>query len=133
VADQLLSMLPSEKNVHVPRIQNVSDLLVELVETDLVIATRYHNLLLALLTERPSIAISYSNKCSALMEYAGLADLSQPIEQLDVARLKRQFQTLAGKPEPPLNTIIAAKERACASLATQYERTLEFLTATRGH
>ncbi len=48
-------------------IASVQDVLAELAATDVVVATRFHNVLLALLLNKPVIAISFHHKCSSLM------------------------------------------------------------------
>ena len=47
-------------------IASVQDVLTELAATDVVVATRFHNVLLAMLLNKPVIAISFHHKCSSL-------------------------------------------------------------------
>ena len=48
-------------------IGSVHELLSQLSATDLVVATRFHNVLMSLLLSKPVIAISFHHKCSSLM------------------------------------------------------------------
>jgi polysaccharide pyruvyl transferase WcaK-like protein len=75
-------------------IRTVEEVLLQLAATDVVVATRFHNVLLALLLNKPVIAISFHHKCSSLMSEMGLAEYSQDIEELTSARLIEQFEDL---------------------------------------
>jgi polysaccharide pyruvyl transferase WcaK-like protein len=59
-----------------------------------VIATRYHNIICALMLSKPTISIEYSAKNSALMAGMGMAEYCQSIGSLDVPLLTEQFTTL---------------------------------------
>ncbi len=52
----------------------VEKLLPQIAATDMVVATRFHNILLALLLNKPVVAISFHNKCASLMSQMGLAN-----------------------------------------------------------
>ncbi|MFI5092221.1 MAG: polysaccharide pyruvyl transferase family protein [Candidatus Acidiferrales bacterium] len=71
--------------------QSVEDLLSQLAETDLVVGTRFHNVLLALLLNKPTISISFHHKCSSLMSQMGLSEYCQDIKQLNADKLIEQF------------------------------------------
>jgi len=75
-------------------ISSVSDLLQQIATTDMVVATRFHNVLLALMLNKPVISISYDRKNDSLMEAVGLSNYCQNIEKLDVSRLITQFTKL---------------------------------------
>jgi polysaccharide pyruvyl transferase WcaK-like protein len=76
---------------------SVPDLLAEVAATDVVVAPRFHNLLLALLLHRPVVSISYETKNDALLAGFGLEEYCEPIERLDVARLIARLTTLRGE------------------------------------
>jgi hypothetical protein len=59
-----------------------SKLLSQLSATDLVVATRFHNVLMSLLLSKPVIAISFHHKCSSLMSEMGLSEYCQDINQM---------------------------------------------------
>jgi polysaccharide pyruvyl transferase WcaK-like protein len=52
---------------------SVENLLLQIAATDFVVATRFHNLLLALLCNKPVISISFHHKCESLMGAMGLS------------------------------------------------------------
>lgn len=89
-------------------ITSTEDLLSQISLTSFVVATRFHNVLLALLLKKPSIAISFHHKCSALMDGMGLSDYCLDIRQLDRDRLIRQFVKLE-RNTGPLKEMIGKK------------------------
>jgi polysaccharide pyruvyl transferase WcaK-like protein len=72
-------------------IESIEDLLEQLERTDVVVATRFHNVLLALLLEKPVVAISFHQKSVSLMEQMGLSEYCQDIGDLSVDRMIEQF------------------------------------------
>jgi polysaccharide pyruvyl transferase WcaK-like protein len=70
---------------------SVEQLLSQLATTDIVVAPRFHNILLALMLNKPVIALSYNEKNDSLMAGVGLAEYCQPLDHLDVDRLIQQF------------------------------------------
>lgn len=67
------------------RITTVEALLVLYARLHLVVATRLHAVLLALVAERPAVALSYERKVQTLMRDAGLADYCVELEGTDLA------------------------------------------------
>ncbi len=116
----LLDSLPGEgrrRPVAEP-IATLSDVLREVSRTDLVVASRFHNVVCALAMGRPAVSIGYSTKFDALMDEMGLASYCQHIEKLDVDRLISQFQDLAAD---------RAATQAVQRKAAEYRQTLESL------
>jgi polysaccharide pyruvyl transferase WcaK-like protein len=72
-------------------IASATNLIDQIAGADIVVATRYHNVVLALMLHKPVISISYERKNESLMGDLGLSDYCQRIDRLDVARLKDQF------------------------------------------
>ena len=72
-------------------VASVEDLLKQLAATDLVVATRFHNVLLSLLLNKPVLAISFHHKCSSLMRQMELLEYCQDINRLNADRLIEQF------------------------------------------
>jgi polysaccharide pyruvyl transferase WcaK-like protein len=70
------------------------ELLSQLATTKVVVASRFHNLLLALMLGKPALAISFHEKDDSLMTALGLQEFCQDIANLDVSRLIEQFVTL---------------------------------------
>ena len=70
------------------------ELLAQLAATDVVVATRFHNVLFALLLNKPVIAISFHHKCASLMSEMGLSRYCQEFQQINADALVAQFQEL---------------------------------------
>jgi polysaccharide pyruvyl transferase WcaK-like protein len=84
-------------------IRSVEDLLSQIVGTDIVVGTRFHNVLLSLLCNKPVISISFHNKCESLMSAMGLSEYCLDIHDLKADRLIEKFcelKTNADRIEP---------------------------------
>jgi polysaccharide pyruvyl transferase WcaK-like protein/chemotaxis methyl-accepting protein methylase len=77
-------------------IHSVESLLLQLSRTDLVFATRFHNVLLALILNKPVVSISFHQKCVSLMSYMGLSEYCEDITTLKADRLIERFIELQG-------------------------------------
>jgi hypothetical protein len=78
-------------------IRSVEDLISQLASTEIVVSPRFHNLLLAILLNKPVVSISYDVKNDCLLDAVGLGSYTQPIEDLDVDRLIAQFTELRNR------------------------------------
>jgi polysaccharide pyruvyl transferase WcaK-like protein len=70
------------------------ELLSQLASTKVVVASRFHNLLLALMLGKPALAISFHEKDDSLMTAVGSQEFCQDIANLDVSTLIEQFVRL---------------------------------------
>jgi polysaccharide pyruvyl transferase WcaK-like protein len=70
------------------------DIMQQMAAVDVVVATRYHNVVCALRMRKPTISIGYAAKNDALLTEMGLTGFCQHIEHLDVQRLKKQITRL---------------------------------------
>lgn len=75
-------------------ISSVEGLLSQLSTTDLVVATRFHNVLLALFCNKPVISVSFHHKCKSLMNAMGLSEYCLDINDLKAERLIEKFRDL---------------------------------------
>jgi polysaccharide pyruvyl transferase WcaK-like protein len=99
-----------------------TDVFVALAQTDVVVATRFHNVLLSLLLTKPVIAISFHHKCSSLMRQMNLSEYCQGIHEIDADRLIEQFEILEQNVNTVERTIVAGVRDARAALDEQYDR-----------
>jgi polysaccharide pyruvyl transferase WcaK-like protein len=77
---------------------SLHDLMRQIAETDLVVATRFHNIVCALKLGKPAISIGYAAKNDALMAEMGLGEFCQHIESFDVDVLIEQVtRFIAGR------------------------------------
>jgi polysaccharide pyruvyl transferase WcaK-like protein len=68
-------------------ISSISDLFGQIDSTDIIVASRFHNIIISLILGKPVIGISYHNKIDALMADTGLSDYCVAIEDFGVAGL----------------------------------------------
>jgi polysaccharide pyruvyl transferase WcaK-like protein len=80
-----------EEHVIETPIRSVDDLLSEIAATDLVVATRFHNVLLSLFCIKPVISISFHHKCESLMDAMGLSEYCLNINDFKSAQLIDKF------------------------------------------
>ncbi|MFJ8934421.1 polysaccharide pyruvyl transferase family protein [Streptomyces sp. NPDC102365] len=71
---------------------SLADLMTETAAADTVVATRYHNLVCALKSGTPTLALSYAAKSEALMARMGLDAYCHPAREVDADELLRQFR-----------------------------------------
>ncbi|GAB2583324.1 polysaccharide pyruvyl transferase family protein [Kribbella endophytica] len=109
--------LADERLVTEP-VESFGGLMHQLAGVDVVVASRFHNVISALKLAIPTISISYAGKNDVLLEQMGLAEFSQPLQSLDVGRLIEQFRALEQR-APQLRPEI---ERKLAEYATSLER-----------
>jgi polysaccharide pyruvyl transferase WcaK-like protein len=75
-------------------IKSVEDLLLQISKTDSVVATRFHNVVFALLCNKPVISISFHHKCESLMGAVGLSDYCLKIDYFRGDKLIDKFHDL---------------------------------------
>ncbi|PRD41624.1 dTDP-4-dehydrorhamnose 3,5-epimerase [Phyllobacterium phragmitis] len=73
---------------------SLHDLMRQIVQTDLVVATRYHNVICALSTGRPAISLGYAEKNDELLIRTGLAEFCHHVETFDTEALEMQFSSM---------------------------------------
>ena len=79
--------------------RSLNDVMHQMADCDAVVATRFHNVICALLMGKPTISVGYAAKFDVLMADMGLAAFCQNVEQLDVDLLQRQLRQLLEKRE----------------------------------
>jgi len=99
---------------------SIEQLLTQIAEIDIIVATRFHNVLLALLLNKPLIAISFHHKCTSLMDQMGLANYCHDINRMDAFRLIEQFQDLERNAEKLLTVVGQRVEQSRSALDEQY-------------
>jgi polysaccharide pyruvyl transferase WcaK-like protein len=102
-------------------IASVHDVLAELAATDVVVATRFHNVLLALLLDKPVIAISFHHKCASLMDEMNVSEYCHDIDDMNADRLIAQFQQLEENREAVKRRIAGGVVEARSALEEQYD------------
>jgi polysaccharide pyruvyl transferase WcaK-like protein len=99
----------------------VADLLSQIAATDAVVATRFHNVLLALCCEKPVISISFHNKCDALMSAMGMSDYCLNCGDLEPGMLIETFRRLESNADALKSLIKERNKRSRDALDQQYQ------------
>jgi len=106
---------------------SLTDIMRQIGQTELLIATRFHNIVCGLMMATPVISIGYAKKNDVLLTAAGLGEFCQHIERLDVELLKQQFHRLLENREGHRLRIAAITGTYRRQLAEQEARLLSEL------
>lgn len=88
--------------------RSLSDVMRQIAETDIVISSRFHNLVCALKLGLPTISISYAKKNDELLREVGLSEFCQNIEAIDADLLIQQFSKMIAERKKYMQTVVAA-------------------------
>jgi polysaccharide pyruvyl transferase WcaK-like protein len=99
VIEKLLSQYQDrvKLQVEVPHMNTVEDLITCLSDADIVVASRYHGVLLASLLRRPILSLSYERKVRKLMTDLDLGEFCLDIEQADTENLAVMFTKIEAR------------------------------------
>jgi polysaccharide pyruvyl transferase WcaK-like protein len=100
---------------------SVEQLLRQIAATDFVVATRFHNVVLALVLNKPVVAISFHQKCASLMSDMGLAEYCHDINHMNAGRLIEQFQGLERNADQLKHAVRLRVEQLRKALDEQYK------------
>jgi polysaccharide pyruvyl transferase WcaK-like protein len=100
----------------------VDEVISQLAASEIVVASRFHNVLLALWLNKPVLAISFHEKVDSLMEAVGLGEFRQDINDISVDRMTEQFRTLEDTAVAFKAQITEKAEAYRTALDHQYER-----------
>jgi polysaccharide pyruvyl transferase WcaK-like protein len=78
-------------------VSSLDELMRQIASVDIVVASRYHNVLCAVKLAKPTLSVGYAAKFEALMAEMGLAEFCQSARSLDVGRLIEQFTELESR------------------------------------
>ena len=95
--------------------RTLHEVMEQMSDADIVVATRYHNVVCALKMSNPTISIGYAEKNDVLMKEVGLEYYCQSIDHLDIERLKTQTLRLITELDavnPEINQVISSFERS---------------------
>jgi polysaccharide pyruvyl transferase WcaK-like protein len=101
-------------------IETVDDLMFQLATTDLVVASRFHGVLLAQLLNKPVLALSYHQKIDRLMEKTGQARYNLPIDRFEIESLQETFRLLEDSQDEVKKQIDEQLKRDRSALNHQY-------------
>jgi len=102
-------------------IQNIEDLISEIARTDLVVANRYHGILLSLALNKPVLGVAYHEKSRALLEQVGQGDYVLNITDLRTEDLIEKFKALHANSAAIKKQIAASMAPLREALEQQYD------------
>jgi len=98
-----------------------TELTEEMMRAEVVVASRFHNLICALRLARPTVSVGYARKNRLLMQALSLDEYCQDIDQLDGDRLVAQIQAARENAQKLTNRI----RRGTSEYADKVESLLE--------
>ncbi|MFD0275261.1 polysaccharide pyruvyl transferase family protein [Kitasatospora sp. NPDC127111] len=112
---------------------SLADLMTEMAAADTVVAVRYHNLVCALKTGTPVLALCYATKSAALMAEMGLGAHCHPAREVDADRLLEQFRELEKRSTELRRTLAERNLAAARRLEHQFTALTAALFPTADH
>ncbi|MDQ0377659.1 polysaccharide pyruvyl transferase family protein [Amycolatopsis thermophila] len=109
VPAEIVAAVPGADIVAEP-LTSLQDLMRQMAAVDVVVATRYHNVLCALKSAKPTISLGYARKNDVLMETMGLGGFCQSAREPDFDRLVAQFRELEDRREE-LGAVLKERNR----------------------
>lgn len=112
-------------------VDRYEDLLEQLSCLDLVVASRYHNLILGLASGLPVLSVGYADKCQVLLDSAGLGRYSVPLESADLESVRLRFAELVEHLDQARTKSQAYADRSAADSASHRRSLIDFVTNQR--
>ena len=107
-------------------VSSIDELMRQIASVDTVVASRFHNVLCALMLAKPTLSVGYAAKFDVLMEEVGMAEFCQSAHSVDVDRLIEQFTELESR-STQLQQMIMERTAANARLLDHQFATLSAL------
>jgi polysaccharide pyruvyl transferase WcaK-like protein len=117
LAPDVASRLELERSL-----QGVADLLARLLSSDLVVATRYHGVLLALACGTPVVAVAYHAKTREIARHLGVAAWCVEAEGVSGARLLERADDLIARLDDARAMLRSRWSGDLAALLDQFDR-----------
>jgi polysaccharide pyruvyl transferase WcaK-like protein len=103
-----------------PPVMTVDELVALLATIDIIVASRFHGVVLAQRLCKPVLALTYHPKTEALMVDAGLAEYSVHIEKCDMQEFKHRFESLETRAPEIREQLRAKVQEHRVALEEQY-------------
>ncbi len=127
--NEKLPGLDPARIAHTP-VTSVESLLAQFADTDFVLATRFHNIIFALLNDKPVLSISFHSKCASLMRDFSLSEYCVQIDQLEINELIGKILYVQDNWRQVTALIANRKEDFRLPLEEQYQRIASLLIST---
>jgi polysaccharide pyruvyl transferase WcaK-like protein len=109
------------------QVSSMAELMDVIAAVDVVVASRYHNVLGALMLAVPTLSVSYAEKNDVLMADMGMAEFCHPAAALDHAGLAAQFRELVRRREELSATLVAANRERAELVIRQLDDLADYL------
>ena len=109
-------------------IRSFADMVAALSVADVVVATRFHGLIMSYLLNKPALGIAYAGKTNALMEQMGQGMYALDIQQLELNAMQERFADLemrGAEIKKELRRRLAGQRRALEAQYVEVFRLLE--------
>lgn len=110
----------ADKNILDDPVTSVEQLISQLATTEAVVSPRYHNIILALMLNKPVIGLSYHDKFGSLMAEFKLEEYCQQADDLHIDNLKELFSKLMANADKIKEAIKITTEQKYLALEKQY-------------
>jgi polysaccharide pyruvyl transferase WcaK-like protein len=102
------------------RVESFETLMGQIAASDLMVATRFHNILLAMLLGKPVVSVSHMDKNDQLMEMMGMSDFTLPLAEATPDSLAMVFARLEAARESVHQRLVERGEQFREELEAQY-------------
>jgi polysaccharide pyruvyl transferase WcaK-like protein len=108
--------------VAVSTASTLEEIMAEMAEAELVVASRFHNVICALKLAKPIVSLGYAGKNADLLKEFGLGEFAQPIDAFDVDRLSDQMAEVRGRKASVESHMRDILQKYADSLDEQFRR-----------
>jgi polysaccharide pyruvyl transferase WcaK-like protein len=126
IMDEVITYLRAQRpgldpsQVTAEPVSSLHELMRQIAAVDVVVASRYHNVLCALKLAKPTLSVGYAAKFDALMADMGLAEFCQPARSVDLDRLIEQFTDLESRSAQLRQAVVERNAVIAGLLAHQF-------------
>lgn len=113
--------------LHGQQIKTLEDLVSEISRADLIVANRYHGILISLMMNKPVLGVAYHEKSRALLAQAGQGDYVLSIADFKTEELMERLAAMEANAPAIKKQIAACMAPLRQALDEQYDRVLELI------
>ncbi len=128
VADATVTDAERARVVEAP-VSSMADLIDVVAGVDVLVGSRYHNVLCGVLMGVPTLSVSYAAKNDALLASAGLGDFCHPADDVRPELLAEQLDALVDQAEHRSEVMAKGLAEARAAAARQLDDLADWLSA----
>ena len=107
--------------------RDVQGLIHELCEMDLVVANRYHGILLSIALNKPVLGLAYHDKSNALLKHISAGEYSMDVKDLDLGQMQARFALLESQAKSVKQIMVDKIRTLRVALDRQYDQVLALL------